>query len=221
MRFIPTDSTDLVTGFMAGLLQGHLDEGRRVLWLLSGGSGIAVAVATWKLLDTTAGQLVIGQIDERYGAVGHADSNWQQLAVAGLVPRPGEQALPVLTGASMDETVAAYNRVLGEELEQAQVRIGFLGMGADGHTAGILPHSSAVTSPDLVADYQADDYQRITIAAAAIGRLDEAIVLANGVAKREQLERLRSEVPPADQPAQLLKQARHATIFSDVVSDVM
>jgi 6-phosphogluconolactonase/glucosamine-6-phosphate isomerase/deaminase len=216
MRFIRTDSADVVAGFMAGLVQGYLDQGRRVLWLLSGGSGIAAAVAAWKLLDTATGHLVIGQIDERYGAVGHADSNWQQLTAAGLAPRAGEQTLPMLTGAPMGETVAAYTGVMKQELERADVRVGFLGMGADGHTAGILPHSSAVESPALVADYQADDYQRITVTAAVISRLDEAIVLANGAAKREQLQRLQAEVPAADQPAQLLKQAGHTTVFSDV-----
>ncbi len=213
-----TSSPDLVAGFMAGWLQGHLDEGKRVLWLLSGGSGIATAVAAWQLLGDAPGKLVIGQIDERYGPVDHPDSNWKQLQDAGLTPRPRESALPILTGLPLAQTVAAYRHQLEEELSLADVRIGFLGMGADGHTAGILPHSPAVKSAELVADYEAADYQRITITAAVIERLDEAVVLANGHAKAGQIERLREEVAVEDQPAQLLKRARHAVVFSDTVA---
>ena len=46
------------------------------LWLLSGGSCVAVAVEAAKLVRADlADRLTVSLIDERFGAVGHSDSN--------------------------------------------------------------------------------------------------------------------------------------------------
>jgi len=220
LKFVRTEQPETAAAYLAGWLSGALAAGRPVLWLLSGGSGIATEVAAHKLVRPELRRhLVMVQVDERYGPIGHPDSNWQQLREAGLRLTDAETALPILAGKDLDQTVQDYTVALGRQLEQADLTIGFFGVGADGHTAGILPHSSALESQDLVAAYQGPDFERITITAHVIEQLDEAIVYATGEAKRSQLEALQRDRPTADQPAQLLKRAKAVTIFNDSIGE--
>ncbi len=218
VRFLNAPNAELVAGFIGGMLQGYLAAGKRVLWLVSGGSTIPVAVLAQQQVAVDApDSLTIMQIDERYGPVGHSDSNWKQLQDAGLALEDG-QAIPVLTGADLETTVGKYEKALSQQLAAADVCVGLFGMGADGHTAGILPNSPAVTAKGLVAQFQGPDFTRITITGAAIARLDCAVLFAAGRAKAPQLQRLRAEnAPPAEQPAQLLKQAGRLLVYSDTL----
>ena len=59
------------------------------------------------------------------------------------------------------------------------------------------------------------DKDRITMTAAAIAKLDEAIVCAFGESKHLPLDRLEQQIPIARQPAQALKLARDLAIYND------
>jgi len=215
LEFIAASGPQPVADYTAGLITAQLDAGRRVLWLISGGSAIPVAVAAAaELAGRDLGRLTVSLIDERYGAVGHADSNWRKLEAAGL-SLPGAQLQPVLAGAPQADTAAAFEQFLAREFDRADYRLGSLGIGTDGHTSGILPHSPAVTASGLVCSYDGGDYRRITTTAQALAHLDEAVVYAAGEAKWPVLDRLEMEVSPAEQPAQFLKRLPRLTVFTD------
>ena len=186
---------------------GELARNGRVLLLLSGGSAASVGVAAVrKLAVDIRDQIMIGQVDERYGEVGHPDANGNALLAAGVVP--------ILIGAPLEQTVAKYEAWLQAQMASADFKIALLGIGADGHTAGILPHSPALAeTPNLVTSYQGPDYLRITTTPALLAQLDEAVVYASGEAKRPVLESLNEDRPAADQPAQLLKKIPKVEIF--------
>lgn len=215
VEFIPAASPETPAKYLAGLIAAQLGQGRSVLWLLSGGSsvGVAVAAAT-QLAGQDLSGLTVSLIDERYGPASHPDSNWQQLEAAGL-SLPGATLQPVLTGASQAETAEAFEHWLHQQFTNADYHLGLLGIGPDGHTSGILPHSPAVTAPGLVCAYDGGGYQRITTTAAALARLDEAVVYAAGTGKWPVLDRLETDLPLADQPAQALKTVPKLTIFTD------
>ena len=65
-----------------------LTQGKRVLWLVSGGSNIAAEVAVMQMLTAQSKDklqnLAILPMDERYGPQGHKDSNTEQLRAAGF-----------------------------------------------------------------------------------------------------------------------------------------
>src|SRR5258708_2139506 len=63
-----------------------LQEQKTVLWLISGGSNIKIATAVMAKLIGNESNLWVTLTDERYGKVGHPDSNWQQLLEAGFDP---------------------------------------------------------------------------------------------------------------------------------------
>ncbi len=191
-----------------------------VTWLVCGGSSIALAVIAMRHLrektsEEDLARLTVGLTDERYGDVGHKDSNWQQLLDAGF-DTAGVDVIPTLIGAPLAETVTAYAEKLDRALDADTVIVQF-GIGADGHIAGILPGSSAVTAAELVAGYEAGPYTRITMTPPAFDRVDIAYAFVFGESKREAVEKLRTQdLSISDMPSQLLKQIPAKSIHTDV-----
>lgn len=221
MCFVKINSPQPVVEYLTKTLTEHLAKGERVLWLVPGGSSIAIAVAVSGRLDRSLlSGLAVTLTDERYGNVDHADANWRQLAEAGFA-LPGAVLLPVLTGANRATTVEHFAVTLRQELDRADFALGFFGIGADGHTAGILPGSPAVTATDLAAGYDAAElgaapFQRLTMTPPAIRQLDEAVIYAVGEPKWSVLNQLAAqELPIEQQPAQILKSVPTVTIFND------
>jgi 6-phosphogluconolactonase/glucosamine-6-phosphate isomerase/deaminase len=216
MRVCTVDTIEPVVRHLAGAISERLERGQRVLWLISGGSAIAVAVAVQKQLAPSP-DLAIGLVDERYGDMGHADSNWTQLLAAGFDPSRNTP-LPVLQNKSIEETARDYEVKLKNAMQSSDYRIGLLGIGADGHTSGILPGSPAAGSQRLVDYYEGPDYRRITTTPKCIKQLDEAVVYAAGEAKKPALSMLiTSDLPIAEQPAQALKAVQKLIIFTDQI----
>lgn len=219
MNYVKVTGPQPVVDYLVNVLTAHLDKGESVLWLIPGGSAINVAAAvSQRLAGQDLTRLHVTLTDERYGAVGHPDSNWLQLAETGF-QLPGAQLYPVLSGENRAETTAAYADYIEGQLQSCDFKIGLFGMGPDGHTAGVLPGSPAVTDTRLAADYDAPNYQRVTLTPPALTRLDEAVVYAMGVDKKPALETLKTSLGLAEQPAQVLKRIPKLTIFNDQIND--
>jgi 6-phosphogluconolactonase len=200
-------------------IRSKLAEGRDVVWLLSGGSAITVAVEAASLLaDEGTPRLTVGLIDERYGKPGHTDSNWSQLEAAGF-KLEGIDLAPMIKGLDFIGTTKEYDKFIAQIAGQNSYKIGLLGMGADGHTAGILPYSPVIDSNSFVGCYEAADYRRVTLTGKGLRILDKAIVYAAGAAKRSAIENLTKSMPAAKQPAQLLKRIADVDVYNDVIGD--
>lgn len=220
-------SIDPVVKYLFEILAEKLEDKQRVLWLLAGGSAIEVSVKVSKLLQgRPLENLTVTLTDERYGDVGHADSNWHQLELAGL-QLPGANLVPVIAGENLETTGQLFSSKLQTLLNNTDFRIGLFGIGPDGHTAGLLPGCSAIGSNELAASYEDNGsdvpesgvkrgLSRVTITEAAIAKLDEAVVYAVGEAKWPQLKRLTDTIDIASQPAQVLKRVPRLTIFTDM-----
>jgi 6-phosphogluconolactonase/glucosamine-6-phosphate isomerase/deaminase len=148
-----------VAEYLAERIINALHAGQQVLWLVPGGSSIAVAAAASHILrGKDLRLLTVSLTDERYGEVGHADSNWQQLSDTGF-SLPGASLVPVLEkGEDRDLTTEQYGESLRGLLKKADYALGFFGIGADGHTAGILPGSPALEADTYAATYDAAYY---------------------------------------------------------------
>ncbi len=215
ITFYKITSPEPVVNYLTETIKTQLAAGKKVLWLVPGGSSIIAATEISKRLqDTPLQNLTVSLTDERYGDVGHADSNWKQLAGLGF-NLPGAAMQPVLVGKDRDQTVSEFAGFLKTALETTGYAIGFFGIGPDGHTAGILPGSPAVTETSFAAGYDAGNFQRITITPPAIAQLDEAVVYAVGEAKWPVFDQLETEVPLDQQPAQSLKQVPSVRLYND------
>ena len=219
-HFVQTTTAEPLVRRLVTTINSALAAGAPIAWFISGGSSIAIAVAASKQITPgeTRKNLRVLQIDERYGPVGHSNSNWKQLIDAGF-DGDGMVYRPVLHGLTLPLTVETYLETVTDALNNCRVRIGLLGIGPDGHTAGMLPGSTAANeTKTLVVGYQGPDFTRITMTAPALTRLDLALAYASGEPKRATLAALRNDTPIVTQPAQALKKAANWAVYSDVLA---
>lgn len=196
-----------------------LNHQHNVLWLVPGGSNIRLSAAIMNNLPPElTGYLTIMLTDERYGPLNHPDSNMFQLAQAGF--RPGKaKVIPTLNGdKNLADTTLLYATNFAKAATSADIIVGQFGIGADGHIAGMKPHSPAVTIDTLTAGYKWDDFTRITLTPAALARIDEAYAFVYGEEKHAALEVLQTQnLPLDDQPAQILKSIPKAYVYNDAI----
>lgn len=217
MRFIKAEraalEAELVGRIKAGLQKGD------VALLVPGGSNIASVV---KVLDGLGSmelkQLTLILSDERFGPIGHPDSNYYQMQQAGLNLRDA-RFVETLVGSDLATTVKYYAEAAEKLLSHATTVIAFLGMGSDGHIAGILPGTPAAKATDTWATgYETDNFTRITLTAKALAAVDVAIVGAYGEEKLSALQKLRDEnIADNEQPAQILKRLPEVLVFNDQI----
>lgn len=214
IEFLKISTSAPVVTHLRDVIVSRLSSGS-VLWLVSGGSAVQIAVEVSRALkEHDLSGLTVTLADERFGEVGHADSNWQQLTAAGF-SLPGATLIPVLTGDSLKKTVERWGTQLAELFESCDYSLGLLGIGPDGHTAGILPGSVAVAAKDPAVAYEGGGYTRITTTPAILGELDEVVVYAVGQSKAKALQDLQTDLSLAQQPAQLLKRIQQVTVYND------
>ena len=220
-HFFRIKSADSIVKKISKTLISNLEQGE-VLWLLSGGSAIDVAVECSKGLNgANLGNLTISLVDERFGEVGHADSNWNQLLEAGF-SLPGANLHPWLDGGNSSRTASKTSDFFNTALSSSAYKLALVGMGADGHIAGILPKSPAATSEQMVVAYHAGDYQRLTLGFSALMRLDEAFLYATGENKAGQLESLAAKnIDPIIQPAQIIKRLPSWWVYNDRIGEAI
>ena len=102
-------------------------------------------------------------------------------------------------------------------MDQCNYLVGQLGLGQDGHIAGILPNTIATNETDeLVVGYENDPFTRITITFTGLRRLSSLFLIATGENKREQLNKLiNQDLPLSAQPAQIIKQIEDSYLYND------
>lgn len=220
MKFILTAGWDDGIADLTEKLVRELAGGRSVLWLVSGGSNIPASVHIMDSIPSElSAKLSVMLADERYGPLGHADSNWAGLMQAGF---KGDKAtlLPTLKkGLDFGQTLERYNRLATQAFKVNEVIVAQLGIGDDGHIAGILPGSPATAQTDaMVVGYHSKPHARLTLSFAALRRVTTAYAFAFGNNKHEALSSLQKRSLPLDiQPAQILKKLPEAYLYSDQV----
>ncbi|HSX31242.1 MAG TPA: 6-phosphogluconolactonase [Candidatus Saccharimonadales bacterium] len=220
MQFLGEDQHSAVSAIANCVVSG-LKSGKRVLWLVSGGSNVGLEVQIMQLLHKRAkdklGSLAIFPMDERYGPPGHKDSNTEQLRAAGFKPGEASWVDVLMHNVSFEQTVSFYGDVAATALQHAAIVVGQFGLGADGHIAGLLPNSPA-TEPtdDAVIGYKWSDYTRLTLSPAALRHVQVAYVPAYGTGKKQALQRLRNHNEPfAELPAELLYELPSVYVYND------
>jgi 6-phosphogluconolactonase/glucosamine-6-phosphate isomerase/deaminase len=218
MQYILTTGWEDGVADLTERLVRELAQNKRVLWLVSGGSNIPASVQIMDNIPPELKQnLGVMPADERYGPPGHDDSNWEQLMKAGF--KAGQATtLPVLQdGLSFEQTIDSYDKLARKAFSGHQVIIAQLGIGDDGHIAGILPGSPAAAgSRALAAGYRSPPLSRLTLTFSGLRQVSAAYTFAFGNTKHRALSSLRDQsLPPNEQPAQILKELPEAYVYSD------
>jgi 6-phosphogluconolactonase len=138
-------------------------------------------------------------VDERCVSFDHEQSNYRMIyeTIVQHADIPYEQVHPI--AATLDTADVEYERTLRETLEwreKGQDRLDFvlLGLGADGHTASLFPHSEAIDESSRLVMFnrggQTPPPGRVTMTFPLINAARFIAVLALGASKREPIQRL-------------------------------
>lgn len=191
----------------------------------------------------------VGLVDERYGAKWHENSNEKMLKDTGLLrylqmrdikfypilqrhselfshSEHSEESLDASATPQHDkfrvEAAMAYDQKLRELNTLYQKSIGILGVGVDGHTAGIPARSEKLKAQsaklydtlDLVTDYYDEEGfygQRITMTFLGLSMLDLNIVLVFGDDKKEALDLMFADGSEEEIPSRFFRRPDIAT----------
>ena len=197
------------------------------LVLLSGGSAIKTYSPIADAIQSGNKNLIIGMVDERYDEVGHKDSNARAIAEAfdlwNLCQKNGVECREILQGKSFEQTVHDYELWLGDRLTEVRRSIAVLGIGADGHTAGILPFPKEEFDTIFETDRLAVGYNapgqfalRITVTPHLLSRVSHAILVGQG---RDKLNAFNLALKSPDEsslhdiPASIIHQMPDVQVF--------
>lgn len=175
------------------------------LLLLSGGTSPGMLyrlIVRDKVLKPGA----VALVDERFGSSMHLNSNEKMIADTGLADYLDNEGIPfyrILKEGNMETVTAQYEETVRGLFKKFPKKVAVMGIGADGHTAGIKPgleygQSRLVISYD---DKNGPFGKRITLTFEALSEVDEFIVLVFGEEKREALEKMLKEQDQCQYPA--------------------
>lgn len=181
---------------------------------LSGGSTPKPLYAALAQQDLPWEKLQIFWGDERYVPHDHPDSNARMARQAWLdqVPIPAANIHPIPTDETDPATAAArYDRELREffnlnRSEIPHIDVMLLGMGDDGHTASLFPHTDALQVCDrLVTVGNKDGQPRITMTVPIINESRNILFIVAGENKQAALAQIFAPDPDTSiYPASLI-----------------
>lgn len=160
--------------------------------------------------------------DDRVVPAESPDSNYgNSRALLGALGVSGARVLRVASELGLTGATAAYERDLAAFFARGgQVRLGLLGMGADGHTCSLFNLADAARRDTLaLAVPQQAGFDRVSVTGAVLVRASRLIIAAPGASKAAALQRLRRD--PASVPTGLAVAGHPAVeLWTDVVVDL-
>lgn len=181
----------------------------------------------------------VALIDERYGGKFHNNSNEKMIRDTGLLPyleTQGTPFYPILQDGhpSLAEIADNYDMTVRYLVAGFPKSFGILGIGRDGHTAGIAGNRAAslgyegFTNPLFAesktsfvfsyADLQGPFKERVTMTFTGLAMLDFFLVLVFGEDKKEALQMMFAEGSEEEVPARFYKRpeiARRTLLVTD------
>lgn len=192
------------------------DTQEPTLLLCSGGSSL-------ELVDGLAlkNYITVSTLDERY-SIDSSINNFSQLM--NHVKAPKFIDTRIKAGESFEEFTERFERELREWKEKnpnGRVVI-TQGMGQDGHTAGIMPHTVCDDEEKWVIGYDAKEKNeyplRVTTTFTFLRLVDYSIAYITGEKKKEALLRLLAEEGTLEEtPARIMREMKNVKIFTDIV----
>lgn len=209
---------------LADALVGAVQARGQATVAFSGGSTPA---ATLRILATKPvpwHRVHIAQVDERIAPDGHPDRNLAMLdeTLLSHIHPASVAAMPVARAA--DDAAASathYEAVLGDiSGRPITIDVLQLGLGADGHTASLIPGDPVLKVIDrdvaITGEYQGR--RRMTLTAPVLRRARHTVWIVTGAAKRDALEKLRAGDPSI--PASLVVQGETSDAANVVIADI-
>jgi 6-phosphogluconolactonase len=148
--------------------------------------------------------------DERCVPPGHSESNYRMACEALLdhVPIAQEHVFRMKGEDDPQQAAKDYGKLLKQDFGDGGLDVVLLGMGDDGHTASLFPHTAALDEREhrCVVNYvEKLKTWRITMSAPFINRARQIIVMVSGAAKARRIEQvLQGPSDPYTLPIQMI-----------------
>lgn len=201
---------------IADLLAESVAGGGRASLAVSGGStpGLMVA-ALAEQRQVPWGEVDVFQVDERVAPDGDPARNLALLAPLRDLSQPPRIHAMGVTDTDLDAAAGHYESALQRCAAAPPVLdVIHLGLGADGHTASLVPGDPVldVVDRDVAVTEPYQGHRRMTLTAPAISRARHIVWLVAGLDKRDALAGLVAGEPEA--PASLIERA-NAVVVAD------
>ncbi|PIQ92494.1 MAG: hypothetical protein COV70_00420 [Parcubacteria group bacterium CG11_big_fil_rev_8_21_14_0_20_39_22] len=218
------DARRSATISIGDLIETH--RSKPVLLFLSGGS--ALSFIDGVQLPEDCGNLTLALLDERYD-VDKENKNFSGLSGTSFFKMAldrGANYIEIEDKQDLLETAHLYDEKIKKWIEQNKdsVLLAVLGIGSDGHTAGIFPDDDLERfnlnfndTGHFIAGVDVGDRNqfrfRITATFTLLKQVSSAIVFAASENKNKILDNLKEEIPLHKFPAQVVKEIKSAEIF--------
>jgi 6-phosphogluconolactonase/glucosamine-6-phosphate isomerase/deaminase len=229
MNIITSPTPAMIAGTELGRLLETYEQ-QPILLLLSGGS--ALSILDYVDTKNVGPNLTITTLDERF-SIDPTVNNFAQIQATDFFFRAQAQgAMSIATTILADDSLVTTGARFTNELHTWRnthpkgIIIATMGVGPDGHTAGIFPHQPEFdfTTSNWVQAYtltpDTNPYtKRITVTPTFLtSQVTHAIGYITGEKKRPLLEQLRnSQCSPQDTPACIMQAMPAVTIVTDIV----
>ncbi|OGG03127.1 hypothetical protein A2W14_04670 [Candidatus Gottesmanbacteria bacterium RBG_16_37_8] len=207
-------------------LEGVLKEGKRCLLLLSGGSAVNLYQRLAEYIDKSqfgSENLAVGQADERFQPDSPDEVNYRAIEKSGLIrvlKKKNISIYKIFQTENLAQSAGQYSRILDDLFKKYDYRMTVLGIGRDGHTAGLLPgYKHEWDKKTWVVGYENNGLyrQRISITAKTIGRLDYGMVVISGEEKREAMGKITGRRGNIDKiPGLLIHKIRQVDLVTEI-----
>lgn len=184
---------------------------------LSGGSTPKVvfeALSKRKDLDWT--KVLLFWSDERAVPPDHPDSNYRMAKESGLLNLPPSNQIFRMEGEKdLPKAAIRYADLIEQKLTPHLFDLVLLGVGEDGHTASLFPHTEALQSEALVCANVVPQKKtsRLTLTFRCMNESRQAIFYALGSSKRQIVPAVLSAAIDSPYPASRIGTAEHKALW--------
>lgn len=205
-----------------------------ILLLLSGGS--ALDVLDYIDVNILGPRITIGMIDERF-SFDRDVNNFAKLSESKFLEDCMTMGCAIIgTEVQRGQTVSELSQHLERSWTNWDKRnkdgkvIVVLGLGEDGHTAGIMPYPENPRlfrnlfeqEDDWVVGYDAKDKNKYSLRITATisflkDRVDEAVVFVSGQNKKEALEKVQGQGSMYKIPGRIFQEMKNVRLFTNIV----
>lgn len=157
--------------------------------------------------------------DERSVPPNHPDSNFHMAMQSGLgaLPIPENQIHRMIAEENIEENATAYEAAIGRVLKDQPFDLVMLGMGEDGHTASLFPHTSALHIHNhlVVANHvMQKNTWRMTLTYPCINAARHIAIYVLGASKKAMVTEVFSGAkPPEEHPIQRIGTPGHSALW--------
>ena len=175
-------------------------------------------------LEIRSDNLAVSQVDERFQLEISENINAKNIEETGLIEKLSLKKIPfyqIPQSGTLRETAFNFDKLLKKLFGIYNYKIAVLGIGKDGHTAGLLRGYKSEWNKDRFAvgfENRGAFKERITITPKVFAMLDYGLVCVSGIEKREMVERILNKASDDvnNLPGLLIHKIKEADLVRDI-----